>query len=219
MNDVDVYTAVKAFVQAYALPAMEPASVFQGWQNRAALPPGTNEYAVISILSDSCHGTRVETFTADDPNIEVPGNLTVKELIKVAVQVDICAESDVARQRARHLATMTRSSLGVQFFNAYGISALYADDVRELSFVDDARQFVRRYVTTLYLSYWSGVSLGIDYFSNAKLTRFENVDMHHTDDAHPHILCRIRSRMAKNAVFASSRCAAAAIPGGKHNRP
>ena len=37
-----IYDACKAFVLAYALPALDPSNVIQGWQNRASLPPGTN---------------------------------------------------------------------------------------------------------------------------------------------------------------------------------
>lgn len=179
LSEADIYAAVQDFVLVYALPAMDPANVIQGWQNRASLPPGTNDYAVISVLFDTQHGTTVETLRADDSSTSPPGVLSVQGLIEIYVQVDFCAETDVARQRARRLATVTRSSIGVQFFTDRGLSALYADDVRDLSFVGDAKQFVRRYSTTLHLSCWSGDSVELPYFNTVKVARLENVDVHH----------------------------------------
>lgn len=175
LDESAIYDACKAFVLAYALPALDESCIIQGWQNRASLPPGTNEYAVISILFDTQHGTTVETFSADEDGA---GRLAISGLIEVQVQVDFCAETDVARRRARRLATATRSSVGPQFFAGYGMSALYADDARDLSFVGDANQLVRRYATTLHLTYWSGNSVELPYFT-AVGVRVENVDVHH----------------------------------------
>jgi hypothetical protein len=174
-----VYGAVRAFVRTYALPAMSEASIVQGWQNRASLPPETNDYAVISVLYDKRHGTAVESYTWNREAPEESGRLEVAGLIELAVQVDFCAESDIARQRARRLAILTRSSLGVQFFSERGLSALYADDARDISFVGDADQFVRRWMTTLHLSLTEGVSAAFDAFDKVHMSRIENVDVHH----------------------------------------
>ncbi|MDR2075641.1 MAG: hypothetical protein LBP61_01720 [Desulfovibrio sp.] len=181
LPEAGIYKAVQSFVLAYALPALDPANVIQGWQNRASLPPGTNDYAVISVLFDLRHGSIVETFRADDPDPAIPGVLTLRGLIEVSVQVDFCAENDTARQRARRLALVTRSSVGVRFFNERGMSALYADDARDISFVGDANQFVRRWMTTLHLTLVEGVSVNLDYFDRAKISRIENVDVHHPE--------------------------------------
>lgn len=212
LAEADIYEACKAFVLAYALPELPPDNVIQGWQNRASLPPGTNDYAVISVLFDTQHGTAVEsfaasdadrrsrigaarslhgshtlasadgckeTFRADDPDAARPGILTIQGLIEAHVQIDICSETDAARQRATRLATVTRSSIGVRFFTDRGLSALYAEDVRDLSFVGDAKQFVRRCSTTLHLSYWSGDSVELPYFTTVNVARLEDVDAHH----------------------------------------
>jgi hypothetical protein len=175
----DIYAACREFVLSYALPALDPDKVIQGWQNRAVLPPESNDYAVISIVWDSQRGTALETFRADDPDPTQSGLITLKALFEVQAQVDICAENDTARQRARHLALAARSGLGVQFFNERGLSILYADDVRDLSFVGEARQFVRRYMTTLHLSAWTGIRAEYDYFDGVRVSRVENVDTQH----------------------------------------
>jgi hypothetical protein len=179
LAEADVYAAVRAFVLDFTPFPLEPANVVMGWQNRASLPPGTNEYAMISVLFDTRRGTAVETFQADDPDPARPGILSIRGLIEVQVQVDFCGENDLARQRARCLALVAGSSLGVQFFNDRGMSALYADDVRDLTFVGDSQQFVRRYMTTLHLTLVEGAAFAMDFFDQAKISRLEDVDAHH----------------------------------------
>lgn len=175
ITETDVYEAVRQFIAAYALPAIPISNIIQGWQNRSSLPPGTNEDAVMSILQDTQHGTTL-TFLSDTLDT---GNFDAKALIELHVQVDICAEGDVARQRAQRLAIITRSPIGTQFFDELGLSAWYADDVRDLSFIGDANQFVRRYMTTLHLGIHEGVTVDFEYFNRATLERIENVDVHH----------------------------------------
>jgi hypothetical protein len=43
-----------------------------------------------------------------------------------------------------------------------------------MSFVGDAKQFVRRYVTTLHLSLWTGLTAEFDYFNRVRLSRVED---------------------------------------------
>ena len=179
IDEASVYEAVRDFVRAFIFPALAPASVIQGWQNRASLPPGTNDYAVISVLYDMRHGTTVEEYAWNKAAPEEIGLLSVAALVEIAVQVDFCAENDTARQRARRLATVTRSSIGTQFFHDRGMSALYADDARDISFVGDASQFVRRWMTTLHLSLVEGVTAEFEAFDKATMSRVEDVDVHH----------------------------------------
>jgi len=176
LSEADIYAACKAFVAAYALPAMVPENICEAW-NQASLPTGANDYAIITVISDTQHGTTVETFRAEDPDITQPGVLTAKGLIEVLVQVACYAPDDVARQRARRLAMVTGSGIGVQFFNDLGMSALYADGVQELP--STAAQQLMGYSTTLHLSYWAGVSADFPYFDAVKISRLENVDVSH----------------------------------------
>ena len=179
LTEANIYEAVRQFVNAYALPAIPVEHIIQGWQNRMSLPAGTNDFAVMSIIFDVQQGTTVETFNADNPDKSVLGILTLTGLIELAVQVDICSETDIARQRAQRLAIATRSSIGAQFFNDRGMSALYAEDVRDLSYVGGEKQYVRRCMTVLRLSINEGLSVEIPYFDTVKTFRVENVDVHH----------------------------------------
>lgn len=178
-DPVDLYEVCRKFIAAYSLPALPPDAVIQGWQNRSALPSGTNRYAVISVLWDRQHGTTVEDYSWNTDTPEEVGRLSVRALVEVAVQIDFCAENDLARVCARRVASITRSSIGAQFFNDWGISALYADDARDISFVGDAKQFVRRWTTTLHLALQDGIKVKFEAFDNANASRVEDVDVHH----------------------------------------
>jgi len=178
LTEADVYEAVRQFILKYGLPGIPLANIYQGWQNRAALPGG-NEYAVMSILWTTQHGTAVEDLAADDPDKTAPGALTVKALLEIVVQVDFCSDTDTARQRADRLSIIARSSVGVMHFNDFGLSSLYADNVRDLSFVGSEDQFVRRCAATLHLSVNDGVTTDFDYFDTVQMERIENVDVHH----------------------------------------
>jgi hypothetical protein len=176
-----LYEALRSFIGFAGQPALPPEHILQGWQNRMALPAGVNDYAVISILSTRQHGTPVEMFEAPDPDPAAPGILTVAGLLEIIAQVDFCAEDDTARQRAECLAVAARSSLGVDFLSQYGFSPLYADDPRDISFVGDARQFVRRWMVTLHLCRVGagGLAVEVSWFDRAAVSRLENVDIHH----------------------------------------
>jgi hypothetical protein len=163
-----VYAAVVAFIKDYA----GIGHVYQGWQNRSALPAGTNVYAVVSLLLSIPLNTPIERMTDDDDIYEV------SRLNELQVQVDICGEDDSARQQAQMLHLAASSSIGIQFFNEHEMSVLYADDVRDISFVGDAQQFVRRYMLTLHLSAWNGFTVNYDGFNKAR-AHLEDVDMHH----------------------------------------
>ena len=150
LSQSDVYEAVRQFVFKYALPGLPLVCIYQGWQNRASLPQ-ENEYAVVTILRTTQHGTTVEDFAADDPDKAAPGALTVRALREIVVQIDFCSETDTARERADRLSITARSGFGVVDCNDYGLSSLKAEDVRDLSCVGGEGQYVRRWAATLHL--------------------------------------------------------------------
>lgn len=183
----DVYEATRLFVQKYALPLAGKGGklplehIYQGWQNRNALPRGSNEYAVVSILFSMQHGTSIQrTITGEG---DQPDRQRVFGLVEHQVQIDICSNTDIAQQRANSLYVFCRSDIAVQHFNDAGLSLLYADQVRDLSFVGDSNQFVRRYTMTLRITSVCGVEVDFETFDEARASRIENVDVHHPPGA------------------------------------
>jgi hypothetical protein len=69
--------------------------------------------------------------------------------------------------------------VGVNFFKAYGIGCNYADDIRELTYNDEHKQIVHRYMVTLRLTFWGGVDVGTAWFTGAEINRVEDVDAFH----------------------------------------
>lgn len=176
----DIYTAVRDFITAYALPNYDAVNIIRGWQNVKYLPSKTNEYAVISIISHIRRGTTVHNYDAKNAAPNEDGTSTLKELVFVRVQVDCCSESDNdARKRAQMLEMVARSSVGTRFFEPYGIGCNWATYPRDLTFINKANQYVKRWEIELELSYTVSLKVGYPWFDSVKFERVENVDEHH----------------------------------------
>lgn len=174
---------ILAYVQNADVSALQQSQVVRGWQNVvSALPKDTQEYAVLTLLQTVRHGTNVHEYT--DTEAESGLVFTTSRLAEHMVQVDFCSAypaqtEENARIRADLLEMFTRDRLAADFYADYGFSACYADDVRALPFQNEASQWIARYSVTLHLSGWTAAEAEIDSFSNVKIERIENVDVHH----------------------------------------
>ena len=166
LQEADILGAVYDLVLAYCQPAMNPDHIFRAWVNRASLPPGTNEYAIITVIGEARRGSNVELF-AFDPNTEEDGVFTLEESKKIAVQVDFFG--DEAKRRANTLELLSRSETGARFFEPYGIAPLHADDPKEITGTDGSEQQVPRYMTTLYLSAKASLGMSVGWFNDVNL--------------------------------------------------
>lgn len=173
----DIYTVMHEYISIFSTPILPSDNIIIGWQNRSYLPLNTNEYAVISIIDTRRRGTNVQDWSKDPDSEE---KLTVKELelVECSIQIDFCSDNNNAQQRAQTIELVTRSQLGVKFFKLYGIAPLYADGIRDISYVDQSKQFVRRFMTTVHICYWTGVSTALDAITDFSL-HIENVDVEH----------------------------------------
>ena len=170
----DVIAAVQTFLHKYTGVQLD--HVICGNYNRAALP-NTDEIVLYYPLRYERHGTNIETFDAAAVAPGQDGSLKDSTLVEVVFQVDCYSANGVnAMQRAQAVETIARSSGGVQFFNQYGISCLYATDIRDLTATMDAEQYVWRFMTELHLSFWSTVEQGLPWFEATSL-ELKNVDV------------------------------------------
>lgn len=170
----DVIAAVQAFLNKYTGVQLD--HVICGNYNRAALP-NTDEIVLYYPLRYERHGTNIETFDAAAVAQGQDGSLKNSTLVEVVFQVDCYSANGVnAMQRAQAVETIARSSGGVQLFNQYGISCLYATDIRDLTATMDAEQYVWRFMTELHLSFWSTVEQGLPWFEATSL-ELKNVDV------------------------------------------
>ena len=170
----DVIAAVQAFLNKYT--GVQIDHVICGNYNRAALP-NTDEIVLYYPLRYERHGTNIETFDAAAVAQGQDGSLKNSTLVEVVFQVDCYSANGVnAMQRAQAVETIARSSGGVQFFNQYNISCLYATDIRDLTATMDAEQYVWRFMTELHLSFWTTVEQGLPWFEATSL-ELKNVDV------------------------------------------
>lgn len=182
----DIYAAVFAFIEKFAVPLMPAAPttgrIFRGYSNRMVLPPD-NEYAVMTIVGQHRRGTNVETFDARKAAANEDGDAELSELVICDVQIDFYSPThtgtEAARMRAQAVETVGRSPWGVRFFAEKGIKCLYCDDVRDLSAVTDAAQYVSRWSVTLHLAFRASVTAKLPWFDAVQIERLENVDVHH----------------------------------------
>lgn len=183
---IDILGAVNDFVLKYAfadpdLPALAQPQIIRGWQNYGGLPPKTQELVILTLLSASRRGTNVRTRRdADAPSGIVE---TVSRLAEHLVQIDFCCARPrmpeyAARTRAEIVEILARDPVGVSFFQKYGLSSCYADEVRALPFVNESRQWVARYSVTIHLTGWTRIETTLDSLTDVRL-HLENVDEHH----------------------------------------
>ena len=161
--------AVNDFILQYTDVVQD--NLYRGYQNRSTLPQ-VNDYTMFYEQSVNRIGTNVD---------EVKNTETeIKTLREYTVNIDFCGtDQESLAERATDIAVLGRSSYGCNFFESYGITLNYADDVQYLPFVDEEQQYIHRYRIVLHLSRWDSVKLP-QQTANVVSPHIENVDVHHT---------------------------------------
>ncbi len=166
----DIAAAVGAFLSELGRPVLDDAAIFSTWKNVPASPDVT-DFAVVTLVSETRQGNNKTSY---DAGSEV---MSIQQLTQASVQIDFCSASDMTSiTRCNTVSILSRDDIGSSFFEPYGIHCLYADDPKR-SEADDKVAFIR-YTTTLHLSYWAGVTVGMASFDTITPT-IENVDVHH----------------------------------------
>ena len=164
-----LYEALVTAVEGWALPALPRALIRRGWVPRAALPAGTRDYAIVSILNRARHGTNVKEYNAPTKPEEPFGTITERTLRIATCQVDFYSESEAGFQRADSLVTFIRGTQGASWFRQWGIGSLYCDDAQALEYTDGEKYQVMQSTVTLRLSYWSGLTSKLQFFDNVRV--------------------------------------------------
>lgn len=163
-----MYEAVNDFILKYTDVAQD--NLYQGYQNRSTLPQ-INDWTMYYDQSINRIGTNVEQYSDTEVTL-----YTLREYI---VNIDFCGDDrEKLAKRATTLAIVGRSFVGCNFFNEYGITLDYAEDVQYLPFVDEEQQYIHRYRIVLHLSRWDSVVIPQES-ANTLSAYIENVDVHH----------------------------------------
>lgn len=171
---VDILGAVFEFVAAHAAPKIDPDRIYRGWQNRMALPSDSQEFCIISITTSTRRGTVDTSWQID--NESGWGRETIKSTQNVDVQIDFFGESDTARLQAQSIDALAGSRIGATFFRDRGLSCLYADQVRDMTFSSDDDQFLPRFMVTLHLCAEVDLDAEIDGFNTVHIDKIKDVD-------------------------------------------
>lgn len=156
-----LHTAVLKFLEAYLQPQVPKDCILGGSEQNMVLPEG-EDYVIFQITQQIRHGTTTEKY---DPQKET---LTLKEVNEIVVKVDCYADSTNSDQdsailraqiRANNLNLLFRSSVAVEFFKAYNISALYADDAQDTTVISDSNQYLKRWSVNLHLGLANSLTL------------------------------------------------------------
>ena len=173
VSDETVYKAVKDF-ELLMMSGLEATHVIAGNQNNLSLPD-SRDYVVNTIIAHREIGTPVEAYEWDTATQKM--DAVVSRLVEMSVQVDVYSDHpETARMRAESVATVARTVSGCDFFQKYGLSSLYADDVRNTTVVVDENQFVQRWTTTLHITYTHVVRLDVES-TDAVHVGVHNVDV------------------------------------------
>lgn len=164
-----LYEALVSAVEQWALPALPRNLIRRGWVPRAALPAGTRDYAIVSILNRARQGTNTKQYTAPTDPAEPYGTITELTLRVATCQVDFYSESEAGFMRADSLVTFIRGTQGASWFRQWSIGSLYCDDVIQQSYDDGEKYEVMQSTVTLRLSYWSGLTSKLQFFDNVKV--------------------------------------------------
>lgn len=165
----NLYEALVSAVEQWALPALPRNLIRRGWVPRAALPAGTRDYAIVSILNRARQGTNTKDYTAPTDPAEPFGTITERTLRVATCQVDFYSGSEAGFQRADSLVTFIRGTQGASWFRQWSIGSLYCDDVQQMDYVDGEKYQVMQSTVTLRLAYWSGLTSKLQFFDNVKV--------------------------------------------------
>lgn len=164
-----LYEALVSAVEQWALPALPKGLVRRGWVPRAALPAGTRDYAIVSILNRARQGTNTKQYTAPTAPADPYGTITELTLRVATCQVDFYSETEAGFMRADSLVTFIRGTQGASWFRQWNIGSLYCDDVQQMDYTDGEKYQVMQSTVTLRLSYWSGLTSKLQFFDNVKV--------------------------------------------------
>ena len=165
-----LYEALVTAVETWALPALPRNLIRRGWVPRAALPAGTRDYAIVSVLNRQRHGTNTKQYNAPTDPAEPFGTITELTLRVATCQVDFYSESEAGFMRADSLVTFIRGTQGASWFRQWGIGSLYCDDAQALEYTDGEKYQVMQSTVTLRLSYWSGLTSKLQFFDNVRVS-------------------------------------------------
>jgi len=162
---------VLTVLRSYLLSILSSVSVVRGQNNRVSMPTG--DFVVMTPMLRARLATNVDSYTT--ASFPAPTTTQAMQATEITVQLDIFGPS--AGNNAQILTTLFRDDNACAFFAAsgYPIAPLYADDARQMQFIDGENQYENRYSVDVYLQ--ANIALTVpQQFANVVKVGIINVD-------------------------------------------
>jgi len=152
-------------VAAYLEPFVNGVKIVRAQTNRVPSPLG--QFITLNEISQK----EIETpALINDPD---NGIITIINLTEIVIQIDFYGNN--GGDYARAFLSAIRSVYGFDNFPE-GIKPLYCDDIQQMGFILDNRQYAQRWTIRFHLAYNPIVTLPQEYASEFNLNLFVNVD-------------------------------------------
>ncbi len=150
-----IQTALRSFILT-VLPTWE---CIEGQDSRVS-EPSTTDFVVMTIINRTRLETNGSFYTPPPGSQLVAGSETITQAFQVTFQLDFhSANVGDSSDAAVLVSTLFRDDVAVQAFAAsgYPISPLYADDPKQIPFLNAEQQFETRWVLDAVLQVNAGV--------------------------------------------------------------
>ena len=180
LNPINFNKAIKQFILKFAEPSITANNIILGNQNNVVLPE-TEDYAIFHIMDVQRRGKGEQHLLSPDKN----NDFVLQNTNVVRVQIELyCANgngsTDInAMLRAKSLEAVANSLVGVQHFNDYNMSCLYAESMKASIGVGDSGLLDFRWIVNLTLSYNSQYTVKVDTFTKMDINLNPIEDVSH----------------------------------------
>lgn len=159
-------TAIYDFIDKYT--NVDANNIFEGWQRVSQMPVTTELYAVYTCINTARRGTN--NIRYDKANNKKYISMSNKH----TYQIDIVSTDDSARENISILNMMSRSTDGVDFFNASNLSLLYGDNVRTGETVSETNKYVKRFMFDMYVEEVIEIEADQQFLDELKMNKITN---------------------------------------------
>lgn len=174
ITEAQLFCGVEQFLLNFSTPplAADGLHVIPGNANDQSLPADGGDFCIYTPLFMSRRGTNSE-----DWNTAPAEAVNYAEYVETVWQIDCFSRSMVsAQQLATTFELIARSEAGVNFFKPLSVDCLFAENLRNLSFVLDSKKYVSRWSLELHLGFWKQIQVSFDFFTSVNVN-VVNVDV------------------------------------------
>lgn len=174
LTQAQLFAGVEQFLLNFSTPALaaDGLHVIPGNANDQSLPADGGDFCIYTPLFMSRRGTNSENW-----NTAPAEAVNYAEYVETVWQIDCFSRSMVsAQQLATTFELIARSEAGVNFFKPLSVDCLFAENLRNLSFVLDSKKYVSRWSLELHLGFWKQIQVSFDFFTSVNVN-VVNVDV------------------------------------------